>query len=119
MGYERPEANFIFRGALSREHAAKEPVLDPKVDRAEAPRRAEKAWRAGVMAVDIARVRSGIGIKLTPPSLFLQGIVDSAPFYAKTPASLVFVDSVADRAPIGRPMGASWPQPKRSSAEFS
>ncbi len=30
---------------------------------------------------------------------FLQGIVDSAPFYAKTPASLVFVDSVADRAP--------------------
>ncbi len=72
MGYERPEANFIFRGALSREHAAKEPVLDPKADRAEAPRRAEKAWRAGVMAVDIARVRSGIGIKLTPPSLFCK-----------------------------------------------
>ncbi len=46
------------------------PSFDPTVDRAEAPPPAETAGRAGIMAIDIARVGPGIGMKLTPPSLF-------------------------------------------------
>ncbi len=46
------------------------PSFDPKVGRAETPRQAETAGRAGIMAIDIARAEPGIGMKLTPPSLF-------------------------------------------------
>ncbi len=46
------------------------PSFDPKVDRAEPPRQAATAGRAGIMAIDIARVGPGIGMKLTPPSPF-------------------------------------------------
>ncbi len=95
MGYGRPEANFIFWGALSREHAAKEPVLDPKVDRAEAPRRAEKAWRAGVMAVDIARVRSGIGIRLRRPSLFCKKLSIRYHFHENLPRAWSILDALS------------------------
>ena len=58
-------------------------VVDPKVDRDETPRRAEKAGRAGDHGSRHREVRSGHWDQTNAAFAFLQGIVDLAPFYTR------------------------------------
>ncbi len=61
MGYKRPGPNFILSGPL---------LLLMRRKRQNVGRANTLAGRKGIMAFDIARVRSGIGIRLRRPSLF-------------------------------------------------
>ena len=60
--------------------------LDPKVDHAETLGQAETAGRAGIMAIDIARVGLGIGTNLTPSSLFGKKLSTQRPFLQSSSA---------------------------------
>ena len=73
----------FFGGPLSRGHAAKEPaVFDPKVNRAESPRRAEEARQAGDDGGRTSRAGSGHCQQTNADFAFLQGNVVSVAFYA-------------------------------------
>ncbi len=56
MGYGRPRGHFLSRGAFPRQRVEKRPIrVDPKLDRANAPKQAKAAGRAGNMAVVIEK----------------------------------------------------------------
>src|SRR5208282_4385533 len=81
MGYGRPQANFYFWGALSPQQALQGPAgVDLKVDGERLAGRKRLGARR-IIAVDIAMVRSGIGIKLTPSSPFGKKLSTRRAFY--------------------------------------
>ncbi len=84
MGYTRPPAHFLFMRPLPLNQKRKtRPSFDPKVDRAEPLGPAETAGRAGIMAIDIARVGPGIGMKLTQSLLFGKKLSTQRPLTPK------------------------------------
>ncbi len=81
MGYGRPEANFIFRRPFPERMRRKGRPASTRRPPALKRRAGRKRLGArGIMAVDIARVRSGIAIKLTPSSLFCKKLSTGRPF---------------------------------------
>ena len=59
------------------------PSFDPTVDRAETPWPSGNRWARRIMAIDIARVGPGIGMKLTLSSLFGKKLSTQRPFAPK------------------------------------
>ena len=126
MGYGRPQANFYFWGALSPQQALQGPAgVDPKVDGERLAGR-KRLGAPRIMAVDIARVRSGIGIKLTPSSLFGKKLSNSARFLqipgarvAVQPATVIARSEATKQSMPPRP--AAWiasPSARNDGGEF-
>ena len=67
MGYGRPGANFYFQGALPLRQGSQWKRLPAGIACSE----------PGIVAMDIASIRSGIGKRLPTVFAFWQGIVDS------------------------------------------
>ncbi len=94
-----PGANFIFQGALSPGRRRKgRPLSIRRSTTLNLLAGRKRLGRPGMMAVDIARVRSGIGIKLTPSSLFGKKLSTRRALY-ETPTRALAVDAVPAASP--------------------
>ncbi len=84
MGYRRPRGQLIFAAPRFPPQAPQRPS---SIRRSTGRKASQRGKKPQVMAVDVARIRSGIGIRLTPPSLFCKELSIRCYFMQKSGAT--------------------------------